>query len=67
MLLTLPSQPFTHDFPRADIYELIAPDLLHQVSKGTFKDHLIMWVEQYLIVTHGKTCAKEILDDIDRW
>ncbi|KAF8815870.1 hypothetical protein BYT27DRAFT_7248786 [Phlegmacium glaucopus] len=36
--------PFTHDFPRADIYEILTPDLLHQVIKGTFKDHLVTWV-----------------------
>ncbi|EGO01102.1 hypothetical protein SERLA73DRAFT_159632 [Serpula lacrymans var. lacrymans S7.3] len=26
--------PFTHDFPRADIHEILAPDLLHQVIKA---------------------------------
>ncbi|KIK16384.1 hypothetical protein PISMIDRAFT_73158, partial [Pisolithus microcarpus 441] len=39
--------PFTNDFLHADIYELIAPDLLHQIIKGTFKDHLVEWVEKY--------------------
>ena len=58
--------PFTNDFPRADIYELIAPDLLHQIIKGTFKDHLVEWVEKYLRHVHGDARAKEILDDIDR-
>ncbi|KAG1898506.1 uncharacterized protein F5891DRAFT_1190888 [Suillus fuscotomentosus] len=29
--------PFTNDFPRTDIHELIAPDLLHQIIKGAFK------------------------------
>ncbi|KAJ7205518.1 hypothetical protein GGX14DRAFT_335225, partial [Mycena pura] len=32
------SSPFTWDFPRADIYELLSPDLLHQVINGIFKD-----------------------------
>jgi hypothetical protein len=59
-------QPFTNDFPRADIYELIAPDILHQVIKGTFKDHLIEWIILYLRAVHGEAQAKEILDDIDR-
>ena len=59
-------QPFTDEFPRADIYELIVPDLLHQIIKGTFKDHLVTWVEEYLILIHGQTRANTILDDIDR-
>ncbi|KAG1722135.1 uncharacterized protein EDB91DRAFT_1240245 [Suillus paluster] len=57
---------FTNDFPRANIHELIAPDLLHQIIKGIFKDHLVVWVEKYLVQTHGKTQADVILDDIDR-
>ncbi|KAJ7221252.1 hypothetical protein GGX14DRAFT_669179 [Mycena pura] len=57
--------PFTHDFPRAEIYELISPDLLHQIIKGTFKDHLIEWVMQYLHETHGEARALEIIADID--
>ena len=61
----IPIQPFTNDFPRADIHELISPDLLHQVIRGTFKDHLVTWVEQYLVITHGRTGANEILADID--
>jgi len=59
-------QPFTNYFERADIYELIAPDLLHQVIKGTFKDHLVSWVEAYLEREHGTRQASKILDDIDR-
>ncbi|KAL1753654.1 hypothetical protein FB107DRAFT_217331 [Schizophyllum commune] len=58
--------PFTHEFPRADIHELLSPDLLHQVIKGTFKDHLVTWVYEYLVLVHGETRAKEIMDDIDR-
>ncbi len=53
-------------FPCADIHELITPDLLHQVIKGTFKDHLVTWVEEYIVLTHGKTCAKQIWDNIDK-
>ncbi|KAJ6545870.1 hypothetical protein DFH09DRAFT_927614 [Mycena vulgaris] len=58
--------PFTWDLPRADIYELLSPDLLHQVIKGTFKDHLVGWVGEYLELTHGKSKAKKIMADIDR-
>ncbi|KAG1798405.1 hypothetical protein EV424DRAFT_1474991 [Suillus variegatus] len=31
-------------FPCADIHELLAPDLLHQLIKGAYKDHLVDWV-----------------------
>ncbi|KAG1813895.1 uncharacterized protein BJ212DRAFT_1447696 [Suillus subaureus] len=40
--------PFINDFPQVDIHELLLPDLLHQIIKGTFKDHLVDWVEDYL-------------------
>ncbi|KZT06391.1 uncharacterized protein LAESUDRAFT_737090 [Laetiporus sulphureus 93-53] len=58
--------PFTNDFPRADIHELLSPDLLHQLIKGTFKDHLVDWVEQYLEITHGKSRGQAIMAEIDR-
>ncbi|KAJ6600185.1 hypothetical protein B0H10DRAFT_2179053 [Mycena sp. CBHHK59/15] len=58
--------PFTWTFPRADIHELLSPDLLHQVIKGTYKDHLVAWVGEYLETIHGKSEAKKIMADIDR-
>ncbi len=59
-------QPFTNDFPRADIHELLSPDLLHQLIKGTFKDHLVAWIEQYLKQEHGEARAAEVMAEIDR-
>jgi hypothetical protein len=59
-------QPFTNDFQRADIHELLAPDLLHQVIQGTFKDHIVKWIQNYLYITNDRGTADEILDDIDR-
>ncbi|KAK0433929.1 uncharacterized protein EV420DRAFT_1282903 [Desarmillaria tabescens] len=58
--------PFTFNFPRADIHEMISSDLLHQIIKGSFKDHLVEWVHEYLVLKEGETHANEIMDDIDR-
>ncbi|KAG1863475.1 hypothetical protein C8R48DRAFT_602511 [Suillus tomentosus] len=58
--------PFTNDFPRADIHELLSFDLLHQLIKGAFKDHLVDWVSKYLKAIHGTKRSEEIMSDIDR-
>ncbi|KAJ6467182.1 hypothetical protein C8R47DRAFT_990496 [Mycena vitilis] len=58
--------PFTRDFPRADIHEMLSPDLLHQIIKGSFKDHLVTWVGEYLYLAHSKAEADRIMDEIDR-
>ncbi|KAG1866709.1 hypothetical protein F4604DRAFT_1682781 [Suillus subluteus] len=58
--------PFTNDFARANIHELITPDILHQLIKGTFKDHLVDWIERYLYQTHSKKEVECIMDDIDQ-
>ena len=58
-------QPFTNAFPRADIHELLSPDLLHQLIKGVFKDHLVTWVTDYIKAKHPVREANQILDDID--
>ncbi|RPD67826.1 hypothetical protein L226DRAFT_474339, partial [Lentinus tigrinus ALCF2SS1-7] len=35
----------------ANIHELLTPDLLYQLIKGTFKDHLVDWVTEYITLT----------------
>ncbi|KAF8262141.1 hypothetical protein EI94DRAFT_1773267 [Lactarius quietus] len=57
--------PFTCFFPHADIHELLAPDLLHQIIKGVFKDHLVEWVLVYLKLMHGAKRSLEMIEDID--
>jgi Plavaka transposase len=59
-------QLFTEEFPCVDIHELLSPDLLHQLIKGTFKDHLVEWIEAYLVAEYGQQQANKILADIDR-
>ncbi|KDQ16594.1 hypothetical protein BOTBODRAFT_54024 [Botryobasidium botryosum FD-172 SS1] len=57
--------PFTNDFPRADVHRMICPDLLHQLVKGTFFNHIVLWITEYLVRMHGSARAAVILDDID--
>ncbi|KAG1847045.1 hypothetical protein F4604DRAFT_1884073 [Suillus subluteus] len=57
--------PFTNYFPRADIHELLSPDILHQLIKGAFKDHIVTWVHKYIEAQYSENEANRILDDID--
>ena len=58
-------KPFTTHFPRVDIHKMLSADILHQLVKGTFKEHLVHWIGEYLHLTHGESGAKNILDDIN--
>ena len=50
-----------------DIHKLLSPDLLHQLIKGIFQDHLVKWVLGYQHVTRREKDALEIIEDIDCW
>ena len=60
-------QPFTSHFSCADIHELLTPDLLYQLIKRTFKDHLIDWVIKYTHLTAADNKeATGIINEINR-
>ncbi|KAF8546144.1 hypothetical protein OG21DRAFT_1377164, partial [Imleria badia] len=57
--------PFTNDLLRTDTYILLTPNILHQLIKGAFKDHLIDWIAKFICRQDSSGQSPVILDDID--
>ncbi|KAI0735779.1 hypothetical protein C8Q76DRAFT_690321 [Earliella scabrosa] len=59
-------RPYTTYFPHTDIHKLLTSDLLHQLIKGTSKDHLVAWVLAYIkAIAPSEREANKIIDDIN--
>jgi Plavaka transposase len=59
-----PDPPFTDGFDYSNIHEMIAPDILHQVSKMLYDD-LFEWIQKYLILKHPRVPLATIIRELD--